>query len=128
MEFSDILTSFHLSDYYHYIIVVTVVVGIFSFFFPNLIVYFLMIVSFGSLVLFSGFILSHFKVGEGTSTEDNKKHRSYIKQIEFLLIVGYLIVCYIYDEIDLIKEAGGKIKEIQIRFLQILNTLKKKLR
>jgi hypothetical protein len=67
-------------------------------------------------------------VGEGTSTEDNKKHRSYIKQIEFLLIVGYLVVCYIYDEIDLIKEAGGKIKEIQIRFLQILNTLKKKLR
>jgi hypothetical protein len=64
-------------------------------------------------------------VGEGTSTEDNKKNSSYIKQIEFLLIVGYLIVYYIYDEVDLIKEAGGKIKEIQIRFLQILNTFKK---
>lgn len=125
MEFSDILTSIHLSDYYHYIIVVTGIVGIFSFFFPYLIVYFLMIVSFGILVLFSGFILSRFRAEENTSVEDNKKCRSYIKQIEFLLIVSYLIACYIAEEIDLIKEAGVKIKEIQRTFLQVLHIIKK---
>lgn len=126
MEISEILTSIHLSDYYHYIIFIFIIVGIFSFFFPSMIIYFLMIVSFGLLILLSGFILSHFKVKEGEPAKTDNKYSVYFKQVEFLLIVSSLIICYIADELNLtIANVNENIKELQMTFSRFLRRLKK---